>query len=174
MILTQLIAFGIFAGSGGGGGGEIGPITTVGEVVASSDCTAIVPSVQTASLTSAAAPLGSQAWRRHFDPADHAPYALDFGPLLEASENIAVIESIVMSATAALLGVGIDTAGAYAPIIDTDGEKVQLWFVVDEDAWDALSFEASGVQLPVTVRVTTDSTPPKRYERSGVLTVRQQ
>lgn len=167
-MLTYYLALGLI-GAGGGG-----PITDTGDVVASNERTAVVLVVQAGTSVANGIPLGAVAWRQQFDPGDHAPYAVDFTALLEQDEKIAEIDAIVMNATAALLGVGVDSVAPFGPIIDaTDGKKMQLWFVVDEVSWASTSFNVSGVLLPVTVRIVTDSTPPKRYERTGVLTVRQ-
>ena len=164
-MLTHLLVRGLLAGAP-----EIG----TGEVVASADRTVILRTVASAATAAAGLPVGAIAWPQQYDPADHAPYAMDFAPLLASGEKIAAIEAISMNATAALLSVGVDQDAPYAPIIDTAaGQKVQIWFLVDPVAWASVSFSAAGVMLPVTVRVLTDSVPPKRYERTALLTVRQ-
>lgn len=167
-MLAQLVALGIMGVASGGGG------SGVGDVIASPDRTATAVVLQSTANVGALIPLGAQQWRQPFDPADHAPYAFDFGPLLDEGEMIAGIEQIALNATAALLGLTVDAEAAYAPIVDTAGKKLQVWFIVDEAYWAAASFNAGGVQLPVTFRVVTTATPPKRYERTAVLAVRQQ
>lgn len=167
-MLAQLIALGVFTSTPGGGG-----TGDTGVVIATSERTAVLTAVQDSAARSSGIALGAGVWRQQYDPADHTPYALDFSALLDGGENIVEIEAITMNATAALLGVGIDAATGYAPIIDEGGKKVQVWFAIDEASWSLASFDAGGVQLPVTIRVATDAIPPKRYERTGVLPVRQ-
>jgi hypothetical protein len=166
-MLAQLVALGILSSAAGGDPG-------VGDVIASPDRTVTAVILQTTANVGSLIPLGAQQWRQPFDPADHAPFAFDFGPLLDEGEKIADIEQISLNATAALLGLTVDASADYAPIIDVDGEVLQVWFIVDQAYWAAASFNASGVQLPVTFRIVTDATPPKRYERTAVLSVRQQ
>lgn len=165
-MLTHLIAFGLFAAPGDG-------TTEKGAVIATPDRTAIMAVIQTTASRVAGAPLGATTWSQPYDPGDHAPYAIDFGDLLDEGENIASIEAIKVSAAAALLGISVDQAAGYRPIIDVAGQKIQLWFLIDQAFWESASFAASGVLLPVSVRIATTSTPPKRYERTAVLTVRQ-
>lgn len=171
-MLLHLIALGILGASSGSGGG---PITDTGPVIASAARTIILSPVQAVNSVAAGIPLGAGVWLQNYDPADHAPYAFDFSQLLDDAEKIGQIDEIVMSASAALLGVSVDDTVGASPIIDvTNGDKVQLWFVVDPASWDAVWFELGGALIPVTVRVATNTSPPKRYERTGVLTVRQQ
>lgn len=165
-MLMHLIALGLFASPSEG-------TAEKGAVIASQDRTATMTVIQAAAVRGSAIPLGAGAWAQQFDPGDHAPYAIDFTDLLDQGEGIAKIEAIKMSSTAALLGIGVDAASGYRPIIDAAGKKIQLWFLVDQAYWESASFAAGGVLLPVSVRVVTDATPPKRYERTAVLTVRQ-
>jgi hypothetical protein len=168
-MLTHWIALGLIAGASGGDGGY----SETGTVTAPADCTAVLLSVQSSSAGEATAPRGAVPFRRPYDPADHAPYAIDFTAFLKPGEKIAEIVELRMNATAALLSVAIDDADDFNPIIDTAGKKLQVWFAVDEAQWAAASFGAGGVQLPVTARILTDAVPPSRWERTVILTVRQ-
>ena len=166
-MLLHLLATGLFSASGFDG------TTEVGAVIATADRSAVLTVVQAASLTAALSPLGAAPWPQQYDPGDHAPYAIDWTALLAEDEKIAEIEAIKVTSAATLLGIGIDLALSYAPIIDQAGKKTQVWFLVDQVYWEAAAFAARGVQLPITLRVRTDANPPKRYERTAVLTVRQ-
>ncbi len=166
-MLSHLIALGLLAASDGS-------TSQKGPVDVPDDRTAVMAVVQPSAARGTAAPLGAAVWAQPYDPGDHAPYAVDFSDLLGESEGIAKIEAIKVSSIAALLGIAVDQATEYRPIIDVAARrKVQLWFLIDQAYWEAASFAASGVQLAVSVRVLTDSVPPKRYERTAVLTVRQ-
>lgn len=165
-MLTHLLLLGLLSAPADG-------TTETGTVNVSTDRTVVMAAVQVTASRGSSVPLGAGTWAQPYDPGDHAPYAIDFTPLLDQGEEIAKIEAVKVSATAALLGIAVDTAAGYRPIIDVEGKKIQLWIVVDEAYWEAASFAAAGVQLAIAVRVTTTATPPKRYERTAVLTVRQ-
>lgn len=170
-MLTYFLALGIIASGGGGGGG---PITATGPVIATPARTAVIALLQPSNTSAVGIALGAAIWAQPYDPADHLPYAVDFGVHLGVGEKIAQIVEIEMNATAALLGVEVDVASGYSPIIDSAaGKKIQVWFTVIESAWNDAAFDVDGVQLPVIVRILTDSVPPKRLERTSVLTVRQ-
>lgn len=163
-MIAQLVALGLFAAEP----------ESFGEVSVPAERTAVMAKVQSTAVTSDTIPLGAAEWEQPFDPADHAPYAADFSPLLGENERIARIVRIRSSATAAALGIKIDDAPAYAPIIDeADGKKVQVWPVVDPDLEEADPFLAAGVRIPVATQIETNSNPPKRFERTSVLRVRQ-
>lgn len=172
-MLLHYLALGIIDGPPGGGDGGSGPYTDTGAVDLPNDRMVVLAVPQGSVSLASGLPMGSRAWQREFDPGDHVPYGIDFTAHLDAGEKIAEISYVAMNATAALLGVGVDTAAGFGPLIDTAGKIVQLWFVVDEASWSASSFDVAGVQLPVTVRVETDAASPKRIERSAVLVVRQ-
>ncbi len=163
-MLTHLIVLGLLSAPSGGG---------IGQVIATPDRTAAMAINQPTASRPNNIPLGAVTWAQPYDPGDHAPYAISFKDLLDQGETIASIDAIKVSSSAALLGISVDTAAAYAPIIDIAGDKIQLWFLVDQSAWESAAFAAAGVQVAITVRVVTDGAPPKRYERTAVLTVRQ-
>ena len=164
-MIAQLIAIGVFASAGG---------PPVGAVNVPEERTAIVARIQASAPTSDGIPLGAVEWQQAYDPADHAPYAFDFSSILAEGETISDILSIRLSSAAAALGIAVDQAASFSPVIDAaEGKKVQLWFVVADDLQEAASFLATGVKIPVAVKIETSSTPPKRFERTNVLTVRQ-
>lgn len=167
-MLLDLIAIDFFSSPGSGGSSEVGP------VIATPERTAVLEIAPSAALTVEGAPRGSAIWLQPYDPGDHAPYAIDFTAFLGADERIAEIEALKLPSVAALIGFEIDQSTDYPPIIDEDeGKKIQLWFVIEPAYWEAVQFGEAGLQIPVTARIVTDSTPPKDFERSAVLTVRQ-
>jgi len=168
-MLATLMAVDIIPQDSGGspGGGD------TGTVIATPARTVVLAVVQASSMVADGIPLGASTWSQQFDPSDHAPFAIDFTALLDTGEKIVEMEAITMSAAGALLGISVDDTTGYSPIIDTGGKKVQLWFVVDSGHWSDTSFAGAGVQVPVSVRIATDGTPAKRFERTCVLIVRQ-
>lgn len=165
-MLTTLMLLGFF------GGEEIEAGT--GPLIATAERRVAAARVQPVTVIGNAIPLGAYVWPQAYDPGDHAPYAFNFGALLGEEESIAAIDMIAMSSQAASLGVQVDQEEPFGPIITEDGKHVQVWFVVDPSLQLSSQFDATGVRLPVTFRITTDATPPERYERTGVLVVRQQ
>lgn len=133
---------------------------------------AVLANVQGTTAAGVGIPLGAAAWQQPFDPSDHLAFGIDFRALLDSGETIVDIVALTMSSAGAALGVEIDTASGFAPVIDEDTRaKVQLWLLVDGGSQALSSFDASGVQLAVKCRVAT--TKAKVFERSAVLSVRQ-
>jgi hypothetical protein len=119
-------------------------------------------------------PLGVPQWKQPLDPADHVPYGLDFGQLMDPSETIATIETVSIDADDTL-GLIIDMDAPYHPIIDSaKSVLIQAWFSVEEGRRKDASWSGKGQVMSITFRITTNSTPPKRYERTAALNVRQQ
>ncbi|TXI87769.1 MAG: hypothetical protein E6Q40_04540 [Cupriavidus sp.] len=150
-----------------------GAITARGEILAGPDRTIVPTTVPSGSsrLTESAS---AYAWAAIFDPADRAPYAFDWSDLLDDGEQIASIQDIRMSAAGAALGVEIDISSGRSPIIEADiGRRTQLWFLVAASFQGNPAFADSGMGVAVTMRVRTDGSPYKEYERTGVLAVRQ-
>lgn len=166
-MLTHLLTLGIVAAASGGG-------TETGQIIATPARTVKVDVNQSGGVSAIGIPYGAPIWGQPFDPADHAPFAIDFSALLPGDEEIAAIDEIAMSAAASMLGVSVDLTPGYAPIVDAAaGKKIQFWPVVNMTYWNSLSFSAGGVMLPISFRILTNSTLPKRFERSAVLMVRQ-
>ena len=164
-MIAQLIAIGVLSA---------GSAPPTGAVTVPEERTAVVARVQLASTIAVGIPLGAVEWEQPFDPADHAPYAFDWSSLLDAGERVEDILAIRVSSSAAALGIMVDQTGAFAPIIDSAaGLQVQLWFVVAEEMQEVATFVGAGVKIPVTMKIETSSTPPKRFERTNVLEVRQ-
>lgn len=153
-----------------GGGVEVG----TGPIIAPPASTAAALSVPVDSPVGTDVPLGAYSWPRPLDPSDRAPYAFDFSQLLGSAERIADIVRLTMSAAGAAVGVEIDTSAGRTPIIGTEGKAVQIWFRVAEASQDDPAFTGPGVRVGVSILVETDAVPFKRFERTAVLTVREQ
>jgi hypothetical protein len=172
------------AGAGGGalgpvtgsGGGKVTdpPITETGEILAGAERTIVPAPVPAGTVNAAGLPQSAYGWAAPFDPADRAPYAIDWSKLLAADEGIAQIDRIVMSPQGASLGLKVDSDPPRSPVISTDGKKTQLWFVCDPAFQNDPAFAGAGVQIGVAVLIRSAADPYKLFERTGVLTVRQQ
>ena len=164
-MLTHLILLGMF-------NTEIEAGT--GEVIATTERTVTIAKTPNATSRASTLPLGSYPWTAHLDPSDRAPFAIDFTGLLDTGETIAEIVRLTVSATGASVGVEIDDSTDRIPIIDTDGKKIQMWFLVDEAFQANAAFAAAGVQVGIAALIRTNGDPYKDFERTAVLTVRQQ
>lgn len=165
-MLTVLLCLGII--------GAAPPDAGTGDIIAIAERTVAPVTVPSVGTSAAPIPLNAYQWRSPFDPADRAPYALDWKALLATDEKIASIVRLTMSASGAAIGIRIDDTAGRAPIIATDGKATQLWFRVEPEFQENTAFAGAGVQVAVAVLVRTDATPYKDFERTAVLTVRQQ
>jgi hypothetical protein len=171
-------------GSGGGaigtpgasGSGEAvdAPITTTGTIIASLERTIAVQPLPAWNVTTAGLPINSYGWSAPFDPSDRAPFAIDWSALLADGETIQQIDRIRMSAQAALLGIETDTDLGRTPIISIDRKLTQLWFKCQAAFQNNAAFADGGVQVGVSLLIRTNADPYKQFERTGILTVRQQ
>jgi hypothetical protein len=145
-----------------------------GTVIASAERTIVLPAVGTTATVVQGLPLGAPIWQVAMDPSDRAPYGIDYSRLLATGEKIASIQQISVSAAAALIGISIDQSSGRAPIIDTAGKKVQIWFLCNPLEQQASIFSGAGIHAGMAVLVRTDSVPYKEFERTIILNVRQQ
>lgn len=150
---------------------SVGP--SMGVVTATAEQTAVVR-ITTGTGSGVGLPISAFAWPLPLDPSDHAPYAYDWSALLSEGETVDEIVSVTMSALGASLGVTIDSDSDHAPMIDIDGQKTGLWFSVADGFQTNSAFAGSGALIGVATRIRTSATPPREYERTAILTVRQQ
>ena len=118
-------------------------------------------------------PLLASVWTPPLDPSDRNKYGMDWTSVL-GEETIASIETITMSALGASLGVQVDSDSDRIPIIDTQGQKIQLWFKVDPAFKSNPAFSDPGTRVGISVLIKTNSIPYRELERTWVLTVLQQ
>lgn len=154
--------------------GVIGPEIDAGTgpIIAVADRTVTMVVVGSNSPSAAQLPLGAYRWPSPFDPSDRAPYAMKWNAMLAADETVADIVQLTMSAAGAALGLEIDGTPGRAPIIATDGKAIQLWFRCTDPENPA--FAGEGVSIGIAALIRTSADPFKQYERTAVLTVRQQ
>lgn len=160
----------------GGGAGAVTdpPITATGDILATAERTVTPAPVPTGNGSSVDLSLTAYPWAAPFDPADRTPYAIDWSLLLEAAETIEQIDRIRMSPEGAALGIQVDSSVGRSPVISTDGKKTQVWFLCDPAFQSDPLFSGAGVQVGLSVLTRTNADPYKQFERTAVLTVRQQ
>jgi len=150
------------------------PPADVGSVIAGTQRTVSPLQVPSSAAVGDNVPLGAYRWPAPMEPADRAPYAFDWSKILGTDEKIAEITRVTMSAAGAAVGVEIDSSTGRRPIISENGKAIQLWFLCLDAFQDNPVFGGNGVNITVTCRVRTDASPYKQFERTAVLTVRQQ
>ena len=117
-------------------------------------------------------PYGAPVWAQPYDPSDHLPFVVNFAALLDTDEAIISVEQLTLSAQAAFLGITIDVASGFAPIIDSATlQRVQFWLLVSSIT--SPLFDASGVPIGISTKVKTSATAVRTLERTAIATVRQ-
>ena len=104
------------------------------------------------------------------DPADLADYTLAF-----QLEGDSAIASYVLAPLpeAALLGISIVEAGAYAHGLIEDNRAILVWLQVDEPDREDPAFDGGGVTIGIAATVTTTSDPSRRKQRTFTVKVAQ-
>lgn len=148
--------------------------TGIGTIIARPSQTAAIQIGSNSAVASAPIPNGAAVFGEPFDPSDRAPRAWDFTAQLADGETIVEIVRLTMMAAGAAVGVQIDSGGGRDPIIGTSGKVIQLWFKVNDAHQADAAFLGDGMSVGVAALVRTSSTPSRQYERTAVLTVRQQ
>jgi hypothetical protein len=139
------------------------PTAETGPIIATSERTVTIAKVSSAPY----------AWASTFDPADRAPYAIDWSQMLDQGEKIDEILMLTMSASGASVGVEFDSTEGREPIIGTDGKTIQFWFLCNPAFQRNVIFTGAGVQVSLSALIRTDADPYKEFERTAVLTVKQ-
>lgn len=115
----------------------------------------------------------SVKWKAMLDPSDKADFYADFAggndPVLEPGEKIAEYD-IAVTAKAAQFGLTFDEAGPYAHQKVNDDTAVKMWLSIDEEYRASADF-CAGIDLGVEVTITTDSVPPRVWQRTWLVTV---
>jgi hypothetical protein len=116
-----------------------------------------------------AVPADAQVFEEPLDPTDIVDFEIDLGPLLETGEAIAS-QTVTVPTESSVLGLEIKTTGGYSTILT--GNILRIWLGVLVGEQQNAAF-ATGVTLPIEITVTTDSTPPRRKQRTVAVQVIQ-
>lgn len=113
-----------------------------------------------------AIPPNAKTWGRTLDPTDLGDYVASLIggtiPLLQAGETFETY-TLTLMAEAVALGLTIGT-GDY--VTTEDGETLTIWLSIDEELRDDPAFDGEGTTLPMELTVETDSSPPRRWQRT--------
>lgn len=116
-------------------------------------------------------PPNAQQWDQQLDPKDKVDYIVDISDMLEAGETVSS-SGFTMSAEGTALGVQIGTAG-YA-VSQPTPESFRVWLMVDSGFQSNAAFDGAGTLIPITMDITTNSTPNRVFQRTLVVQVAQQ
>lgn len=108
------------------------------------------------------------------DPAELLDFQIDLKgtkvQLLEGTENCSTY-TLTLYPEAAALGISIKNTGGYVPNITAN--VITVWFEVDPTFWANAAFDGNGFNVGMDLTVNTDHAPPRRRQRTLVLTVVQ-
>lgn len=166
-MLLHLIAFGIISTAGSVVTPGTGDVTVpAGQIAVGKGNTAV-------SGLGTGIPAVAFVWTQPLNPRDRNEYAMDWSSIL-GTEKITSIQALTMTALGVSLGVEIDSDADRVPVLDTNGQKIGLWFKVDDAFKDNAAFAWPGTKIGISALIRTDSTPYRELERTWVLTVAKQ
>jgi hypothetical protein len=116
-----------------------------------------------------AIPTTALVWPESMDPYDVVDYSIDCKAILDEGENVAGY-TITPYAEAALLGLSTGT-GNYATSIS--GSIITVWLQIAANKQEDAAFDGNGASLPLSLSITTSSTPPRKKQRTLVVRVQQ-
>ena len=116
-------------------------------------------------------PLPSEVtvWSESIDPRDIRPFAFDLSTFLNPGEDVSVYD-IVLLAESILAGLELGV-GQYAHA--KTGNLIIFYPLISVGMQEDLQFYGSGVRLPIVLNITTNSTPPRRLQRTYAVEVKQ-
>lgn len=151
-MLTLLLATGVFTSTGGG---AVGDVTT--------------PAERTIKLSrTGAAPTATQ----QLDPSDKLDFLLDLSALLQGTEEAFAGVTIIVVPASAALGFTILSTAPYQPQ-EVTNSKIRFWATIDEASRGLADWNRQGVACSFEITATTDSEPPRVYQRTASIKVGQ-
>lgn len=113
-------------------------------------------------------PVSTKIWEESMDPYDVVDYQVDLSPLLEDTEGVAsyTVDPLPESE---LYGLEIGVA-AYAPLLV--GTELTLWLSINS-TYQSNAVFTNGITLPIEISITTDSSPPRKKQRTVAVKVIQ-
>jgi hypothetical protein len=112
-------------------------------------------------------------WSTAMDPTDVTDYLFDVTGLLDTANNEGVSSyTLTLASESVALGLTIGT-GAYATSSPSTN-VYRVWFSIDPAYQSNGAFDGGGTSLPMTLTITTNSSPARTRQRTLVLPVAQQ
>jgi len=154
-MLTLLLALGVFAtGLPGNGGQQPSAIST--------------PLARTILLSRTN---GFTTASHAIDPYDVLNYEIDLSPLLEAGERFVSAEIAVLPASA-VQGFKIPEDGPYGAF-ELDDRHIRIWPQIAPEDQGSAGWSGQGATCGFEVYATTDSMPPRKWQRTVLIRVAQ-
>ena len=104
------------------------------------------------------------------DPKDRVDFVADFKALLTGNEKIAAA-SLTLGAESVALGLTLIQNPPHGPNI-INGVGIEAWFQVNAGLQANAAFDV-GATLPIEATILTDAVPPRTFQRTLVITVKQ-
>ena len=116
-------------------------------------------------------PLPSEVktWDDSIDPYDLRPFAIDLTGFLNVGESVASY-TLTLLAESVLAGLEFGV-GDYATEINAG--IITFWPTINVSMQEDIQFYGSGVKLPMVLNFSTDSSPPRRLQRTYAIQVKQ-
>ena len=109
-----------------------------------------------------AIPASTSVWTESMDPYDIVDYSVDCSNMLETGETIASF-SLNILAEASVLGLQIKLTDGYNS--ELIGNTVRMWLTVLPAEQANPAFDGGAI-LPIELVINTNSTPPRRKQRT--------
>ena len=109
-----------------------------------------------------AIPATTYIFKESMDPYDVVDYVADVSGMLEAGEAVASF-NLLVPAESALLGFELKTSGGYATTLTNS--ELRFWASINATKQTDPAF-ISGATIPVEINITTNSTPPRKKQRT--------
>ena len=117
-----------------------------------------------------AIPTTATTWADTMDPSDLVDYTVDFANVLDVGESISTY-TITPLSESTLLGLTVNTTGGYSNSLV--GSKITMWLSIASANQSDAAFSGAGTSLPIEVAIVTNSTPPRKRQRTVVVKVAQ-
>lgn len=116
-----------------------------------------------------AIPAEAKIFLEPLDPTDITDFQLNLSGLLESGESIAS-QTLSVPTESSLLGLEIKTTGGYVTTLAANILTIWLGILIAEQGNAAF---VAGVTLPIEITVITNSTPPRKKQRTFAVKVIQ-
>ena len=109
------------------------------------------------------------------DPEDIVDFTInmtDFTDAIFQDGEVVDTFSLVVGAEGAALGVTLGTGSYLAAKVNAD-TGIRFWPMVDSGYWDDPAWDDSGTLIPIEATMSTNSSPPRQFQRTLVIRTKQ-
>ncbi|MHB9879096.1 hypothetical protein ACSMXM_05480 [Pacificimonas sp. ICDLI1SI03] len=116
-------------------------------------------------------PKSPTTWDYEMDPGDRVEFTLD-GPGFLSDDEVISSYTLINEPEGVALGLTIG-ADEYDPALVDGDTALKIWLSVDDAEHANESFAGDGVIVGIRGKFTTNSSPPRRYERTWAVRIIQ-